>query len=647
MGVFDEKLATLHLTMKTSGAFDIAPVAAALRGSKQKLVYAVGSGGSVAVAEFFRTCRMTLHFGPTLVQTPMEIVVETENLSEAEVWLFTARGENPDILAAFKAALGRGAGQVRIVTTNSKSPLVEVSAVISNCKSFVLPVSSEKDGFLATHSVATSIMALCRAADTIIEEPLGLALVEALVRETERITAEEHTQALAQQFSSVSKSDTVFVLHDPRLASAAVAIETSLWEAAICSVQRTDIRNFAHGRHVWLAHRPAETVLISLLANDTAQAWGAIDKHLPPDIRRHSFQLGNAGRYDNAVGILEALSVVGALGRAVSVDPGKPGVGSFARSIYNSTELVDLVASRSPSVTHKLSAVRRISSPASASFEVCKEWLSFKQELEATEFNGLVLDYDGTIVPTDRRLEPPATEIVAELARLLEAGLSLGIATGRGGSAGEKLREALPSALHDRVIMGYYNGSCVRPLSIDLRDCPADRDPEIEELFSWIAAMPEQVIPSGVRNSGVQLSISIEHVVDRSSFEPLLKKRLANTNGYLRMATSGHSIDVVLASANKLAVLSAVRTRIGLPSAFLLCVGDRGGEGGNDFYMLAERFGVSVGEVSGGSRGCWSLWGRNHGGAIGLLRILSSLHPVAPGIVKLDMAQLFSPSHEG
>ena len=46
----------------------------------------------------------------------------------------------------------------------------------------------------------------------------------------------------------------------------------------------------------------------------------------------------------------------------------------------------------------------------------------------------------GTVVSTDRRLEPPAAEILSDIQRLVDAGLSIAFATGRGGSIGEMLR---------------------------------------------------------------------------------------------------------------------------------------------------------------------------------------------------------------
>lgn len=55
--------------------------------------------------------------------------------------------------------------------------------------------------------------------------------------------------------------------------------------------------------------------------------------------------------------------------------------------------------------------------------------------------------------------------MVAEVVRLLRAGVPVGVATGRGGSAGNALRKAVPERLWERVVVGYYNGGELAPLS--------------------------------------------------------------------------------------------------------------------------------------------------------------------------------------
>ncbi len=120
------------------------------------------------------------------------------------------------------------------------------------------------------------------------------------------------------------------------MSTVGLLIETSVWETALCGIQRTDHRNFAHGRHVWLQRRPDETMIVSLVGPESIGVWKAIEKSVPANVRRFCFDAKNCGRFENAVGALRALTIVEALGKATAIDPAKPGVGQFAGDIYAS-----------------------------------------------------------------------------------------------------------------------------------------------------------------------------------------------------------------------------------------------------------------------------------------------------------------------
>src|SRR3546814_14890709 len=75
-----------------------------------------GSGGSAIIADYLARCRDTLGLGPTTVQTPMQAVVDQHDLTQSDVWLFIAGGDNPDAVAASRAALDRQAGKLPLTT---------------------------------------------------------------------------------------------------------------------------------------------------------------------------------------------------------------------------------------------------------------------------------------------------------------------------------------------------------------------------------------------------------------------------------------------------------------------------------------------------------------------------------------------------
>src|SRR5690606_16441984 len=117
-GVFREKLDGLHLTVSCRDDAAISAVAKAITGGAGLGAIAVGSGGSLASAHYLATCRRDVSARHTQVETPLEFVLGTEDLSDAQVWLFTGRGDNPDILAAIEACRSRDAREVRLVTSN-------------------------------------------------------------------------------------------------------------------------------------------------------------------------------------------------------------------------------------------------------------------------------------------------------------------------------------------------------------------------------------------------------------------------------------------------------------------------------------------------------------------------------------------------
>src|SRR4051812_19337941 len=123
MTVFASKLDRLAETANLTLGIDIAPLAAALSSGGNRLAVGVGSGGSLVSADYLSVCRRSFQGAPTLVQTPMEFILAEEDLTQADVWLFSARGENPDIKGAYRAALKRQAARVIIVSWNAGSAL--------------------------------------------------------------------------------------------------------------------------------------------------------------------------------------------------------------------------------------------------------------------------------------------------------------------------------------------------------------------------------------------------------------------------------------------------------------------------------------------------------------------------------------------
>jgi hydroxymethylpyrimidine pyrophosphatase-like HAD family hydrolase len=637
MDVFSTKLDDLRNTLVLGLSSEIHALSDALSTGVSELAIAVGSGGSAISAEYLRVCRNTLGSSPTLVQTPMEFVFGSEALVSAQIFLFSAGGNNPDIVAAFEASTQRCAHAIHVVTNSAAGELAERCIASRRAVLHVLPVADPKDGFLATHSLASAICSLLAASDLISNRAGRAALSDKFLRAADEILSKQARGALTERFASLHPNDTILLLNDPRLAPVGLFIETSVWEAGLCGIQRTDHRNFAHGRHVWLERRPAEAMLISLTGFESRAIWEAIDRSVPPSIRRLAIDFGNCGRFENALGVLRALTVVEALGRATSIDPGKPGAGPFASNIYESPSLKDLSERLPAAVRHKRASMLCDDDLEVGKADLTQNLAALKTRFSSGRFAGVVLDYDGTIVSDEERYNLPSAAIIAELKRLLDERVPIAIATGRGGSVGEKLREALPPKYHAGILVGYYNGAYIRTLDIDIRTDPPLPHPTITNLLAWLDRNLDLVKDScGVRRGPVQLTLELSALTNVSEFRRRFSSELGPAAG-AQISQSAHTVDITPTEACKTSVVRALAQLAGASAEAILCIGDSGGPLGNDYVMLGMPFGISVDQVCGRADVGWSFFGLSKTGPQALLHILQSLRRGPDKLLKLDV----------
>lgn len=640
MSRFAEKLDTLLRTAELVASADWRALAEALRQGQQRPVVAIGSGGSAITAQYFARCRETLFEAATHVMTPTEFVLANDDLKQSEVWLFSAGADNADSIASVVAARSRGAAQIHLLTRNAAGAAVQaVAADLGNTVTSI-PVADVRDGFLATHSLIGSVLALLFASDLVSADPLGEELGAAVIERLRECMHPATRQAMQAQLADVRSDDVLLIVADPQLRAVAELIETSAWEAALCPIQRTDLRNFAHGRHTWLHHRGERTVILGLIGDDSREIWERANSLLPQGLRRHVFDFGNAGRMRTAAGIVEGLVIVEAIGAATGIDPGKPGIGDFGRSLYEEDGLLALARQLGPAVRHKRSAALERDDVTDDHFCIRAACAERRDALAEARVGAIVLDYDGTIISDDERFGHPRTAIVDELVRLDALGVRIAIATGRGGSGGKALRAVLPVTMCDRVLVGYYNGAYIQPLSIDIEvDRPAS-DPDLAQCFAWLESHPELFFGAfGGRFSDVQISIKLDNLADLRDFLAALAYCPPIASGAVRFRRSGHSIDFFAAGTSKLSVVDRVRQTLPNDLA-VLCIGDSGGRDGNDNELLSHAHGISVGTVCDRHDGCWTLFGKTLTGPEALLRLLQALKRDGDGCVRIDVSSL-------
>jgi len=420
------------------------------------------------------------------------------------------------------------------------------------------------------------------------------------------------TSELKRGVTSLLDREHWLVLYDPQCRSVAIDLESRFSEAALGSVKLSDLRNFAHGRHHWLAKYPkSSAILVLSQPNSRSLANQTLDL-VPKSIPRLHLALSDEPVASLLAGILASMHIAGWMGEFRKIDPGRPGVPEFGRRLYNLTKPLspaDRTTASQRAIERKAGLTWNYLDAAGLADLWQRALDAFRSQLESKPIRAIVFDYDGTLVSLNGRFEP-ATQPVADLLdTLLRHGIIVGIATGRGRSARKDLRQVMSQKFWPDTIIGYHNGAEISSLdddSLPNRDHPVD--PAVSE---GLRILQEH---SGISSrlkldpSPFQIGVQWEREVFGMSIwqflEPLIPKLHALD---LTVASSGHSVDILAPGISKRSVATELQKRFRLRDEEVLCIGDQGRAPGNDSELLAHFPSLSVAAVSQDPRTCWRL----------------------------------------
>ena len=190
--------------------------------------------------------------------------------------------------------------------------------------------------------------------------------------------------------------------------------------------------------------------------------------------------------------------------------------------------------------------------------------------------------------------------------------------------------------MHRDVVMGYYNGGHLVRLDVDIASTPPSTDPAIAAVAAWLHHHGGLPATCKWKPSGVQITISTEHLTGGDPLAARIAALPELRNGSLRLTRSAHSIDVVVASASKLRVVAELEAGIA-PRHQVLTIGDSGARAGNDCELLSRSSGISVGAVCGRLGGSHSLFGRWTRGPEALVNVLMSIKRSTKGEMRLSL----------
>jgi hypothetical protein len=412
-----------------------------------------------------------------------------------------------------------------------------------------------------------------------------------------------------------------------------VDLESKFTEAAIGNLQIADYRNFAHGRHHWLAKRADDSgVLAFVSSTDQAVAERTLAL-IPNEIPQVALSIEGPPESVLIMSLIAALKITGWAGAARGIDPGRPGVPEFGRKLYHLPLPKEHRRDGRPTVHDRDAiAIERKSGLSLARLikrDELGRWIAalqgFRERLAGESFAGIVLDYDGTVVDTRERFLPPRGEIVDQLVRIARSGAHVAIATGRGVSVKRDLRTALPPDIWEQVIIGYYNGAEIFTLADERVPDRAAR--VCDSLAAVAAALREQSELSDIADQTdrrFQITLEARRPIPESRLWELAQQTvLMAGQRHATITRSSHSVDIVSEGVSKLNVVERLREVVGAGS--VLAIGDRGRWPGNDYELLKEAFGLSVDEVSLDPTTCWNLAPRGQRGIAATLCYLKAI----------------------
>jgi hydroxymethylpyrimidine pyrophosphatase-like HAD family hydrolase len=542
-----ESLEGISTQITDTLAGDVLAIIKCFQSLKDNVKIVVGSGGSYTTASFYAHLFEKITSSPCLLMTPTELLCTNIKLTGRPCFFFSAEGKNPDILQAFEHAVAEGADITCFVNFRD-TPLAK--RCDNTGHNTILAETIEKDGFLAVGTIISTVVAGWSAFQNLYNphgNPLDLS----------------NTFNLNGKVKS--KHQSLFLVYSPNLKATAIDFESRAHESGLVHVQIADLRNFSHGRHYGSFLNQQSTLVLVLSDVNTRSLARRTIVVIGSQLETHHVHFKGDIEAAAVKGIIFSTRLLGEVAKAVGRDPNRVNVPKFGRALYY------LPYDRSSINAHSSSSTQ----------------LNLPSKLLKTKFGAIVFDYDGTLCNSDERLEPLTPTIIAMLENLLRLNIKVGIATGRGKSAGEEIRRAIDAQYWKLITIGYYNGSIITSAEKHLDINEYTIDPALMNVDTFIEKNFQY--PKNVEVRPTQITIDFSDFEGGDILTDQICEQLFKNFQDIKIVRSSHSIDIINKTTSKLRVLSQMQFR-----HECITVGDNGQIGGNDYELLSHRYSVSV-----------------------------------------------------
>lgn len=598
---YDGELAELGNTFFAAMSANIGPLKLAIASAAESSIIGVGSGGSFTVASLLCNLHELYTGRVSRPSTPLEIICNPTLAASSPVFMISAEGKNPDIIEVLERARRHSSRTVHVVTNRGSSPLMEHVRELPEVTPHVFELA-KKDGYLATNSLLLDAILIARAYGALHSE--AVQFPESL--DGLRIGGHSVQEWLAGAQAFVRQAvprKGLIIVFSPLLRPVAADLESKLSESALLYTQLADIRSFAHGRHLWLAERAQDCAILALVEPGVERLWARMQELLPSNVPVCTMLLGGGRPQDLLAGLVAQMRLVSLIAAEMGKDPAKPHVPSFGRELY----YVDLPSFiPGPEDTGRRGEQSKFEVlgarwPSIGSYGAMSRALaSFESALALQPFRAIVFDYDGTLCSSQRKDSPPSGQIVERMMRLLDAGIVVGVASGRGDSIQENLRDVLPSDAWSKVHLGLYNGGW-----IGLLDEEIDKGVVTNEFLSHVRRILGRLESLGVPIERVretyphQISVRFKEGANAENMWFVIADSLRQAGlDPSTVVRSKHSVDVVAANVNKSHLVANMIQARGIDPYEIVTMGDQGAWPGNDASLLEHRFSLSVDQPS-------------------------------------------------